>query len=81
MSISVFPLGRGLFGPVLDGSTIDVNSVFRGYTPLIPVRRAVWETPAHNAPFQHCAPVSPPAGPTTTTTSSESYWLWAQRQC
>jgi hypothetical protein len=46
MSIPVFPLGRGLFGPVLDGSTIDLNSVFRGYTPLIPVRRAVWQTPA-----------------------------------
>jgi hypothetical protein len=46
MSIPVFPLGRGLFGPVLDGGTLDLNSVFRGYTPLIPVRRAVWETPA-----------------------------------
>jgi hypothetical protein len=33
----VFPLGRGLFGPVLDGTTTDLNSVFWGYIPLIPV--------------------------------------------
>jgi hypothetical protein len=45
MSIPVVPLGRGLFGPVLNGSTSDLNSDFRDYTALIPVRRAIWETP------------------------------------
>jgi hypothetical protein len=37
MSSFIFPLGWGLFSPVLDGSTFDLNSVFWGYTPLMPI--------------------------------------------